>query len=173
MGSRGPQAVTGMIQRRFGSSRWDAPELGLVSDYVYHITAAPASGQHVLNILLQTIFVDPSHRNDPNGNQLRTGVYAKLPLEHDLCALKVPILLLFGDDDWMAHPTAARSVERWNLARKSDTDKTALPNNGDVEEKKEAPAKLLVVPGAGHHLYLDNPDFFSRAIGDWASSWTN
>ena len=176
LGSRGPQVVSDIITGRFGS-RWSEVEMGLVSDYMYHITAAPASGRNVLNTLLQAVFVDP-HRDETSDKHLRSGVYAKLPLERDLCGLSswgVPILLLFGDKDWMGYPAAQRSVEKWNLARCNvkQEESAAVLSPGEKTRGGGGgggvAAKLLIVPGAGHHLYLDNPDFFNRAVADWVS----
>jgi len=170
LGSRGPQVVSDIITGRFGS-RWSEVERRLVSDYMYHITAAPASGRNVLNTLLQAVFVDP-HRDETSDKHLRSGVYAKLPLERDLCGLTsggIPILLLFGDKDWMGYPTAQRSVDRWNLCAARWKESAAL---SPIERRGGGgvvAAKLLIVPEAGHHLYLDNPDFFNRAVADWVS----
>lgn len=173
LGSRGPQVVSDIITGRFGS-RWSEVEMGLVSDYMYHITAAPASGRNVLNTLLQAVFVDP-HRDETPDKHLRSGVYAKLPLERDLCGLSswgIPILLLFGDKDWMGYPSAQRSVERWNLsaaARYKESATLSPGEKGGGGGGGGVAAQLLIVPGAGHHLYLDNPDFFNRAVADWVS----
>ena len=75
------------------------------------------------------------------------GVYAREPLGPQLPRLapEVPVLLLFGDNDWLANPRHAEVA----------AGVRAVP--GGVCE-------LDVVPHAGHHLYLDNPDFFNERV---------
>ena len=77
-----------------------------------------------------------------------TGVYAKLPLENELSKLKVPILLLYGDNDWLYYPTAEDSVRKWK--------------DGGVPA-----AALGIISTAGHHLYLDNSVDFNRTLISW------
>ena len=52
----------------------------------------------------------------------------------------MPTQVLFGDNDWMAHPDVP------DILAGSD-------NVGYVE-----------VPKAGHHIYLDNPDVFHAVL---------
>lgn len=145
-GSRGPNLVKTTIDRRF-SKEWEAQELQLLADYLYQITALPAQGEYSLNTLLEPVFVRSS---SPQAKRsYRSGVYAKEPLEQDLCGLgsKVPVLLVFGDDDWLYYPAAAESVKLW---RKNHVD-----------------AELMMVSRAGHHLYLDNAKEFNAGVLDW------
>lgn len=177
MGSRGPKMVTDMINRRFGQ-RWDGVELDLISDYFYHITAAPGSGEYTLSALLEPVFLKPppedttaadeaveasaalSGNSTPSTVATNTprksrrfstggsGVFAKLPLEDELCALKVPILLVYGDNDWLYYPTAEQSVQKWR-------------------DHGVPAASLGIISNAGHHLYLDNSRDFNRTLIKW------
>lgn len=55
----------------------------------------------------------------------------------------MPVTVLFGDNDWMAHP--------------------------DVPATLSGVSKglgLVQVPDAGHHLYLDNPAVFHQTLND-------
>lgn len=181
MGSRGPKMVKDTVNRRFGH-RWEGEELDLISDYMYHITAAPGSGEYTLNALLEPIFenaltsepvedvsknavavagatVDtpagvtkPStRRSQKNSSRPRSGVFAKLPLEQELGTLKVPILLIYGDNDWLYYPTADESVRKW--------------------QKAGVPAAALgIISNAGHHLYLDNSKDFNRTLIQWVEN---
>ena len=54
--------------------------------------------------------------------------------------MAMPTQVLFGDNDWMAHPDVP------DILAGSD-------NVGYVE-----------VPKAGHHIYLDNPDVFHAVL---------
>eukprot|EP01034_Spumella_vulgaris_P021893 gene21893-27970_t len=157
MGPKGPGMVTNTVNRRF-ASRWQGEDLAVISDYLYHISAAPGNGEYALNALLEPKFLkaqDPlasdvtekkSEWKTPSGRP-RSGVYARLPLEADMCNLKMPVLMLFGDTDWLAYPTAAQSVALWR--------------------KHGVNASLEVISGAGHHLYTDNSVDFNRTVVDW------
>ncbi|KAJ1429060.1 Alpha/Beta hydrolase protein [Ochromonadaceae sp. CCMP2298] len=149
LGPKGPDFMTNVVNRRFGS-RWKDKELQLVSDYFYHITAAPGSGEYVLNSLLELVFAKPgdggSEADRKTRRRGRTGVYAKLPYEQELGALRVPILLMFGDNDWLSYEGADKTVELWR--------NMGVPR-----------PRLEIIPNAGHHLYLDNSVDFNAAIG--------
>lgn len=186
MGSRGPKIVSDMINRRFGR-RWDGVELDLISDYFYHITAAPGSGEYTLSALLEPVFLKPAPAETATDVVVEvsaalsggstavnttsdgtvvgpkeakkakrvtsggSGVFAKLPLEDELCALRVPILLVYGDNDWLYYPTAAQSVQKW-------------------KDHGVPAAALGIISNAGHHLYLDNSKDFNRTLIKWVEN---
>lgn len=70
---------------------------------------------------------------------LLPGAYAKIPLRLNL--LEMPTTFLYGSHDWMGPHHA---VERAYLVKKE--------------------CRVGVVFGAGHHLYLDNPDGFNHIL---------
>ncbi|KAF9113314.1 hypothetical protein BGX27_001850 [Mortierella sp. AM989] len=72
---------------------------------------------------------------------LAPGAYARWPLMDRLRDIKMPTIFLYGESDWMDY----RAAEK---ARKNMT----------------VPTDLLRIPNAGHHLYLDNPPAFDKAI---------
>ncbi|KAL7424896.1 hypothetical protein Q5752_000582 [Cryptotrichosporon argae] len=76
---------------------------------------------------------------------LAPGAYARMPIIDRVHRLKIPVTFLYGDNDWMDVEGGRASARR--LA-KAGNDK----------------AKVYVVPGAGHHLYLDNPDFTNKVV---------
>ncbi|RYY87719.1 alpha/beta fold hydrolase [archaeon] len=144
-GSRGPELVKNAIDRRF-AKQWEKEELQLLSDYLYQITVLPAQGEYSLNTLLEPVFVRST--NPQARRSYRSGVYAKEPLEQDLCKLgKIPLLLVYGDDDWLYYSTVAETIQLWKK------------NNVDAE--------LMMVSRAGHHLYTDNAREFNAGVLDW------
>eukprot|EP01039_Chlorochromonas_danica_P003104 gene3104-3400_t len=162
-GSRGPELVKNAIDRRF-SKQFQSEELQVLSDYLYHITALPASGEYALNTLLQPIFTKPepesevseaNSSNSPSSSRRErrkrrgysSGVYAREPLEQELSSLRMPILLMYGDDDWLYYPTASDSIDLWN--------------------KSGGRAELKIIHNAGHHLYMDNSNDFNNSVVDW------
>lgn len=79
---------------------------------------------------------------------LAPGASARWPLAERISSLKVPSLWLYGDHDWMDIEGGHEAARQLQLA-------------------KAPPAKVLTVPNAGHHLYLDNPEEFNRLARDF------
>jgi len=124
---RGTQTIRRALAARLPNLVGD--DADLLAEYLYHITVAPASGEFAMNSLLQ-----------PSITKTSAGVYAREPLEPILGGLEAASLrVVYGDHDWMrpANEASARSTLA-GLRRVAD-------------------ASVEVVPGAGHHLYLDNP----------------
>lgn len=76
---------------------------------------------------------------------LAPGAYARMPIVDRIGALRIPVTFMFGDNDWMDVKGGYQSQKE--LA-KAGNDKV------DVH----------VVPSAGHHLYLDNPEVSNDII---------
>ncbi|CAK5275774.1 unnamed protein product [Mycena citricolor] len=70
---------------------------------------------------------------------LAPGAHARMPLVDRVAALKIPVTFVYGDHDWMDPEGGEQSVENLRKA-----------GNGN--------ARSYIVNGAGHHVYLDNPD---------------
>lgn len=71
-----------------------------------------------------------------------------------------PVVLMYGDHDWM-------DVNGGYAARDKilKVKKDALKGLSAEERKRdEGDAKVIVVPKAGHHLYLDGADYFNEKI---------
>ncbi|ONH66907.1 putative cardiolipin-specific deacylase, mitochondrial [Cyberlindnera fabianii] len=79
---------------------------------------------------------------------LAPGALAKHPLLSRVPGnLKMPSLWMYGDVDWMSKEAGKFMTKKIN--------ETATP---------ETKAEYKVVSGAGHHLYLDNPDEFNDDV---------
>jgi cardiolipin-specific phospholipase len=145
--SRGRSAIKRTLHGRIphlGSSKINAnaSELDLLAEYLYHVTVAPASGEYAMNSLLE-----------PAASEVGAGVYARQPLgggkmmealrnnqrKQELTSIKV----LYGDHDWMRFNEVAARKECVSIRSYCSID-----------------ADVHVIPNAGHHLYLDNPDSF-------------
>ncbi|KAJ2970480.1 hypothetical protein NQ176_g8168 [Zarea fungicola] len=67
---------------------------------------------------------------------------------------------MYGENDWMdvagglAAEEKLKQAKIETLARATEEEKRA--ENGSV--------KVIIVPKAGHHLYLDNAEFFNDAL---------
>ena len=139
VGPRGPKMLNSIIDRRFGR-RWAETERDLLGSYLYHITAAPPLGEYAMNSLLSPIVYmarkelsagtvsnqiskEQKWRGDdaqiPSSTaeySFRTGIYAREPLYDRLVKLRdhgIPLLILFGDDDWMAYKGLDADAAYW------------------------------------------------------------
>ena len=145
-----------------------------IANYLYHISALPASGEYALNTLLTAEFVttpeDPEvkrprvlAREPISPEQLvhlrgLSGTAASNAIElsddnscsngsSSMSTSGTPVLILYGDNDWLRFPEVKSYVQ-------------SLRNSGvDV--------RLSTVREAGHHLYLDNPVQYHEEIYSW------
>jgi pimeloyl-ACP methyl ester carboxylesterase len=202
LGPRGEGMVRGVLDRRFGG-RWSPLELDLISSYLYHISAAPPLGEYSLNSLLEIVTsvahptaIDNSTTSSTLINKdqstslrvddkpkLTTFIYAREPLINSLHKLPrtLPVLLLFGDTDWLYNPRDIihRDVNRLKVGEidlaSSSSNNDAIEFNAfeshnilnEVKVKGGIDLTLQVIPDAGHHIYLDNRKGFSHSITQW------
>ena len=151
-GPRGKNYTKDMLDRRFrreranGTLKWERHEVDLISEYLYHITVAKASGELAMNSLLMPVFYRKHDR-------LRGGVFAREPVLDDVartcCQHNIKLLVQFGDNDWLHYDEAAQDIEYIN--------KKYIGCN----------AKLDIIEAAGHHLYIENPIGFYKSLKDW------
>eukprot|EP01036_Dinobryon_divergens_P029513 gene29513-38617_t len=72
----------------------------------------------------------------------------------------MPLLLIYGEDDWLRYPELEADVQRWVTSRKVyQSSSSSSPSSASVT--------LKIVSKAGHHLYLDNPREFNQTVVDW------
>ena len=89
------------------------------------------------------------------GSEGEAGVYARESLGGGIMAEMLSqkrtqiqsVSVLFGDRDWMAFNQSA-----------------AVKEMNEIRVKMGIDASVHVLPGAGHHIYLDNADAFARHI---------
>jgi pimeloyl-ACP methyl ester carboxylesterase len=202
LGPRGEGMVRSVLDRRFGR-RWSPLELDLISSYLYHISAAPPLGEYSLNSLLEivTSIALPTAVDDTTTSstlvkhdhstslqvddkpKLTTFIYAREPLINSLHKLPrtLPVLLLFGDIDWLYNPRDIihRDVNRLKIGEidlaSSSSKNDAMEFNAfeshniinEVKLKGGIDITFQVIPDAGHHIYLDNRKGFSHSITQW------
>ncbi|WVQ79494.1 hypothetical protein IAT38_001593 [Cryptococcus sp. DSM 104549] len=78
---------------------------------------------------------------------LAPGAYARIPILDRIARVKVPVTFLYGDNDWMDVQGGRDAL-------------TLLKNAGNTL------SSVHVVPNAGHHLYLDNPEVSNQLLDD-------
>jgi cardiolipin-specific phospholipase len=103
-GPRGERLVRAAVTRRFWTIE-SPEERDALSDYVYQISAHPASGEHAMNTILQP------------------GAFARRPLVDRIDQLddKLDTLFIYGEQDWMDPTlpiewvTDTRRAHNWQL----------------------------------------------------------
>jgi pimeloyl-ACP methyl ester carboxylesterase len=151
--TRGPDLVRSMVERRFKnifdkSSPNQSSEVNEekkhFTDYIYHISSAPARGEYALNALLEPLSYD-----DTKSGRVRTHIYARAPLHPVLPLLKdTPVLIMYGDHDWMKYDGVEDDVQNW-------------------KNKGMSNVFLQTVPHGGHQFFLENPRGFEKQLLDW------
>lgn len=126
-GPLGPKLVSGWTGRRF--SHIPPTQQNLLHSYAYEIFKKRGSGEYALAYLLAP------------------GAYARSHLLN-VIPTRVPVLMLYGDRDWMDEGAGQKAAE---IANKKP--------GGDV--------KVMQISDAGHHCYLDNPGEFNQVVTDF------
>jgi len=193
-GPLGPTLVSGWTSRRFGNL---APaEAEALHMYSYSLFRQRGSGEYALGYVLApgAFARDPMIRRiggvgrqqyrpedvriadeaqTSNGSGSLSGALEKVT-EHG-----IPVVFMYGSHDWMDVNGGHAAVAKLKEAKDS-------ANSGLTSEEKkndQGSAKVLIVNGAGHHVYLDGADEFNRMIKeemldaekkerDWKSWWS-
>jgi len=70
---------------------------------------------------------------------------ARLPIVNRIASIKVPVTFVYGDHDWMDPKGGVDSVH-------------------NLREAGNTRCKTVIIPHAGHHVYLDNPDAVNELL---------
>lgn len=155
-GPFGPRLVSGWTSRRF--NHLPENEHKLLHDYSFSIFKQRGSGEYALAYILAP------------------GAFARRPVidridqvgrqevkQADGTVLKetgIPIVFMYGENDWMDVAGGLASEVKLNKKRE-EILKTA---SAEDRQNERGSVSVVVVPKAGHHLYLDNPNDFNRLI---------
>lgn len=156
-GPLGPRFVSGWTSRRF--NHLPPAEAQALHDYSFSIFKQKGSGEYALTYLLAPGAYARRpviHRIGQVGRQ----VVSRSPDGTEIKETGIPVVLMYGENDWMDAEGGHAAAEKLKQAR-SD----ALLNGSEEDKRREnGSAKVVVVPKAGHHLYLDNPESFNKYI---------
>jgi cardiolipin-specific phospholipase len=155
-GPLGPRFVSGWSFRRF--NHLPPAESQALHDYSFSIFKQKGSGEYALAYIL----APGAYARRPVINRIQE-VGRQTITQEDGTKLKemgIPVVFMYGENDWMDVAGGISSEEKLNAAKQK-----ALENATAEERKREnGSAKVLLVPKAGHHLYLDNPEVFNDMI---------
>lgn len=142
----GPRLVSYWSYNRFQGFLPEETEA--MHTYAYKTFSAKGSGEYAITRLLAP------------------GAMPRMPLAErvgpNFGLLKCPSLWMYGSHDWMDSDSGEKTVVSLN-----ELDKRVQlmrQNNNITNDRSSRKAEFLEVPQAGHHLYLDNPSVFNRAV---------
>jgi cardiolipin-specific phospholipase len=169
---KGREWIRNGLRRRF-NERWNDEDLEVISNYLYKITAAPALGEYAMNSLLyppMRVKANSISSGIPSSvsssrsrsSSMEDGETNRIFARESLSKLltqslsefykttnrKIPILLIFGDSDWLAYRNAESDMKKWR-------------------EKFDMDASYRLISNAGHHIYMDNVNEFHQSLIEW------
>ncbi|KAK2590036.1 hypothetical protein QQS21_012289 [Conoideocrella luteorostrata] len=156
-GPFGPRFVSGWSSRRFNHLPPD--EAQALHDYSFSIFKQKGSGEYALAYIL----APGAYARRPVINRIQHVGRQAIPQPDGSKPIKetgIPIVFMYGENDWMDVAGGLASEEKIKQAKIQ-----ALLEGTDEEKRNEnGSVRVVVIPKAGHHLYLDNPDKFNEVL---------
>lgn len=158
-GPLGPRFVSGWSSRRF--NHLPPAEAQALHDYSFSIFKQKGSGEYALAYIL----APGAYARRPVIDRIQdVGRQVIAPAGDDGQPAKketgIPVVFMYGEHDWMDAAGGLAAEEKLKQAKIR-----ALLHGTDEEKRGEnGSAKVVMIPKAGHHLYLDNPDFFNNIM---------
>ncbi|KAL7950213.1 alpha/beta-hydrolase [Trichoderma barbatum] len=156
-GPLGPRFVSGWTSRRF--NHLPSEEAQTLHDYSFSIFKQKGSGEYALAYILapgafarrpvinriQNVGRQPIKGPDGETVSKETGI---------------PVVFMYGENDWMDVAGGLAAEEKLKQV------KANIMRTGTEEEKRNdnGSCKVVIIPKAGHHLYLDNAEFFNNIM---------
>lgn len=172
-GPLGPRLVSGWTSRRF--SHLPGQEAQALHDYSYSLFRQRGSGEYALTYILAPGAFARSpliRRIQGIGRQL----ISPSPQPSDPSAVShgptpvdrvretgVPVVMLYGDHDWMDVDGGHAAAEKLNEEHRKAL---AAASDDRARQSEVGGAKVVVVKNAGHHVYLDGFEQFNDTILD-------
>jgi cardiolipin-specific phospholipase len=156
-GPFGPRFVSGWSSRRF--NHLPADEAQALHDYSFSIFKQRGSGEYALAYIL----APGAYARRPVINRIHQVGRQPIPQPDGAKVVKetgIPVVFMYGENDWMDVAGGLAAEEKLKEARLQ-----ALLHGTDHEKRNEnGSVKVVIVPKAGHHLYLDNPEYFNDIL---------
>ena len=157
-GPLGPRFVSGWTSRRFNHLPPD--EAQALHTYAYSLFRQRGSGEYALPYLL----APGAYARSPVINRIQdVGRQVLEPATATTAALRetgIPVVLMYGENDWMDVAGGYAAEEKL----KKRSAKALLEGTDEEKRRENGSARVVVIPRAGHHLYLDNPEDFNKVI---------
>ena len=164
-GPLGPRLVSGWTSRRFSHLPQD--EAQALHYYAYSLFRLRGSGEYALAYILAPGAFARSpliRRIQGVGRQIirpdaesaaGDGQGAEPRVEHG-----IPVVLMYGENDWMDVNGGYAAKEKMDRER----EKVLQGKSKEEREADEGGAKIVIIKGAGHHVYLDGWEEFNEVI---------
>ncbi|KAB8337277.1 hypothetical protein FH972_021578 [Carpinus fangiana] len=157
-GPLGPRLVSGWTSRRF--SQMPKEEADALHDYAYTLFKQRGSGEFALAYIL----APGAFARSPLIRRIGGVGRQWIPREGEQREKEngLPVVMMYGENDWMDVNGGYEALDKMRAA------KNKLLEQATEEEKQrdQGSAKVLVVKGAGHHVYLDGWEEFNSMIRD-------
>lgn len=157
-GPLGPRFVSGWSSRRF--NHLPADEAQALHDYAFSIFKQKGSGEYALAYILAPGAYARRPVIDRIQNVGRQVISPARGAEPATKENGIPIVFMYGENDWMDAAGGLAAEEKLKQAK----IKALLHGTDDEKRNENGSAKVVIIPKAGHHLYLDNPDFFNELM---------
>jgi cardiolipin-specific phospholipase len=157
-GPLGPRFVSGWTSRRF--NHLPPEEARALHTYSYTLFRQKGSGEYALTYLL----APGAYARSPVINRIadvgRGVVRPATETAPEVREAGFPVVMMYGETDWMDVAGGFAAEERL----KARIVKALLEGTDEEKRRENGSARVVIVPKAGHHLYLDNPDAFNKVM---------
>lgn len=169
-GPLGPRLVSGWTTRRF--SQLPSQEAQALHDYSYSLFRQRGSGEYALAYVLAPGAFARSpliRRIDGVGRQMYNPADVRISSDsasgsagsnQQVKERGIPVVFMYGENDWMDVAGGYASEEKLKQVKKAAI--AALSK--EEARKDQGSAKVLIVKGAGHHVYLDGWQEFNEMM---------
>ena len=168
-GPLGPRLVSGWTSRRF--SHLPHEEAQALHDYAYSLFRLRGSGEYALAYIL----APGAFARSPLIRRIQ-GV-GRQPLVDSTSSTKgassssveaegarmengVPVVLMYGENDWMDVSGGYAAKDKIDAER----EKALKGKSREERAKDHGGAKVVIIKGAGHHVYLDGWEEFNEVM---------
>ncbi|KAF1954297.1 alpha/beta hydrolase fold family protein [Byssothecium circinans] len=186
-GPLGPRLVSGWTSRRF--SQLPEEESQALHDYSYSIFRQRGSSEYALSYLLApgafarsplirriqgvgrqwiqahdgpTVDGDTPPKKCRESKSTPASIPSKPPPNEGQRENGVPVVLMYGEHDWMDVAGGFAAEEKIKQERK----RILAHASAEEREKDQGDARVIIIEKAGHHVYLDGWEQFNRVMLD-------